>query len=694
MSNVIGTIVSVNEFLNNNKIDIYVRDKKGDSCTVFTLKDSRKYIIPAYQRELRWNEKQIHELIYDIVNGKLFLGNFIISEKTVGEINEYEIIDGQQRITSLRMIVKYIFENYTNPSAISKYDLCTLEVKSFKDFTELEKKSFIASEAEKEKFSITDDYHQIDSYMKLWEIISKCSLLKTNEQKRVFLTKLDSCYINLIILDKREVKLGIEYFVDVNQKGVRLDSEDTLKGYLFQYNSNEMNNLWTDIKKLCFTITEDYKCKYSLLLLFEQYFYCTLYKDEKFKNISLKQDFTLKEDFIIKGLNGEKEGEFSKGTHLIQVLRDNRDVLNDVKKIKDIGYLILEIIKEPHITQEFKKYINPYVLTGDGKIVDDDLQCMYYMLRQILLDSNEVPKALVIKYISDILLNKELSKKMIETTAEKKKIKQTYQSVYTMYILYILFALFVGKKNKEKLYNVFKDGDFQELMTKVIISILSEDKIVDNMKSISYKTFTKSSQLDPRKDAYRCKAIATLYNFMYYDSNRKIYSFNKHGELSNFLNKTDEFSLEHFLLNSKLKSRIYLGSPDETVPYENNILKFVGSMFNFIFIHDKINNTILDNRCLFEKIEILKKDGQAFEMLTEKQKEIVNKYDINCNYSKMALNLFYENKCFSKYIDICKQKDGKSLSDYFSKHFTEEYSDYIDLLTSSFLKQITQHHNK
>lgn len=507
MSNVIGTIVSVNEFLNNDKIDIYVRDKKGDSCTVFTLKDSRKYIIPAYQRELRWNEKQIHELIYDVVNGKLFLGNFIISEKTVGEINEYEIIDGQQRITSLRMIVKYIFENHDNPSAISKYDLCNLEVKSFKDFTKLEKKSFTITQAEKETFSITDDYHQINSYIKLWEIISKCSLLKTNEQKRVFLSKLDSCYINLIILDKREVKLGIEYFVDVNQKGVKLDSEDTLKGYLFQYNSNEINELWTDIKKLCFTITEDYKCKYSLLLLFEQYFYCALYKDEKFKNISLKQDFTLREDFTIKNSAGEKEGEFSKGTHLIQVLRDNRDVLNDVNKIKDIGYLVLNIIKEPHITQEFKKYINPQVLTGDGKIVDKDLQCMYYMLRQILLDSNEVPKALVIKYISDILLNEEFSKKIIETSEDKKKMKQTYQSVYTMYILYILFALFVGKKNKERIYNVFKNGNYEELMTSAIASILNENKIVNNQKSIAYKTFTKSLSEDPRKDAFRCKAV-------------------------------------------------------------------------------------------------------------------------------------------------------------------------------------------
>lgn len=690
MSNVIGTIISVNEFLKSDSVNISIRDKKGEYCDFFTLKEERKYMIPSYQRELRWDEKQIKELIYDVINGKQFLGNIIVSERTVDSYTEYEIIDGQQRITALRMIVKYIFETHTNPSSLEKYRICDLIINSFRDYTNLEQKSFDITHEDRELFKKTDDYHRMDSYIHLWKIIGEHSSLRSNEQKRVFLTKLDECYLNLIIVDRKHIKLGIEYFVDVNQKGVKLDPEDTLKGYLFQYNSLEMQDHWAEIKKICFEIIDDYKCKYSLLLLFEQYYYCTLYKDAKYKSILLKQDFSLKEDFVIKNEQGQIEKEFSKGTHLIQALRDHRDILQDICQIKKVATLILQIVKETTITRDFtEKYINPALLTGEGKISDDELQCIYYMLRQIMLDTNEVPKALVVNYIIDVLLNESLYKQKIESLAEKKQLKHIYQSVYTMYILYTLFALFVGKKNRERIYSVLKEGNYEELMTAAIRSILNEKTIVGNQKSIAYKTFSKSISEDPRKDAFRCKAVATLYNYMYFDTNRNIYTFNRHGELADFLLQSERYSLEHFLLNSQLKCRVYLGTQDQTVSYDTSLYKFVGSMFNFIFINEKVNNTVLDNRNLLEKIEILRKEGKGYDSLTDKQKRLISSSEVECNYSKMALKLFFDGKCFVKYMKICADQNKSSLENYFATQFVEEYSQYVDMLTESFLKQIT-----
>lgn len=258
-----------------------------------------------------------------------------------------------------------------------------------------------------------------------------------------------------------------------------------------------------------------------------------------------------------------------------------------------------------------------------------------------------------------------------------------------MYILYILFALFVGKKQKDRIYNVFKDGDYGQLMTKAISSILAENKLVDNQKSIAYKTFTKSSNEDPRKDAFRCKAVATLYNYMYFDSNKNIYTFNNHGELATFLNDTDKFSLEHFLLNSQLKSRIYLSGQENTVTYGSNLLRFVGSMFNFLFINKKVNNTILDNHCLWAKMEILNYNGAAFDSLTENQRELVQSANIECEYSLMALKLIVEKKCFDKYIEACKKQDEAALDEYFKTEFEVEYSDYVDLIVERFLRRIT-----
>lgn len=66
-----------------------------------------KYEIPIYQRNYAWEEKQITQLIDDIYvsNGTYFLGNLIVNQK---ESDVYEVIDGQQRLTTLYLLEKYL----------------------------------------------------------------------------------------------------------------------------------------------------------------------------------------------------------------------------------------------------------------------------------------------------------------------------------------------------------------------------------------------------------------------------------------------------------------------------------------------------------------------------------------------------------------------------------------------------------
>ena len=66
-----------------------------------------KYEIPIYQRNYAWEEKQIQQLIDDIYtsDGTYFLGNLIVNQK---EPDVYEVIDGQQRLTTLYLLEKYL----------------------------------------------------------------------------------------------------------------------------------------------------------------------------------------------------------------------------------------------------------------------------------------------------------------------------------------------------------------------------------------------------------------------------------------------------------------------------------------------------------------------------------------------------------------------------------------------------------
>ncbi len=99
-----------------------MREIRGDAKNIRSLLGGAKYAIDYYQREYRWARKQITELIDDLSEkfgesheegnersdvegyGHYFLGSIIISDK---DGHKY-IIDGQQRLTSLTLLLIYI----------------------------------------------------------------------------------------------------------------------------------------------------------------------------------------------------------------------------------------------------------------------------------------------------------------------------------------------------------------------------------------------------------------------------------------------------------------------------------------------------------------------------------------------------------------------------------------------------------
>lgn len=85
-----------------------------DLCTVAQLFDSNAvYTVPVYQRSFAWRTEQIEQLIGDIRDAiehgeeKYFLGNVIVTAKG-SESNVYEVIDGQQRLTTLYLLLTFL----------------------------------------------------------------------------------------------------------------------------------------------------------------------------------------------------------------------------------------------------------------------------------------------------------------------------------------------------------------------------------------------------------------------------------------------------------------------------------------------------------------------------------------------------------------------------------------------------------
>ena len=97
------------------------------------------YIVPVYQREYSWDEEQISRFIRDIFSSfwsvnedkteaylkeePLFIGTMQLSQKRILSKNESEqdIIDGQQRISTLFCLFKYISLRY--PKTFAKFSI-------------------------------------------------------------------------------------------------------------------------------------------------------------------------------------------------------------------------------------------------------------------------------------------------------------------------------------------------------------------------------------------------------------------------------------------------------------------------------------------------------------------------------------------------------------------------------------------
>ncbi|MEI8606897.1 DUF262 domain-containing protein [Pseudoalteromonas sp. B160] len=111
MNNVQALKVQSSNVNANNQIHSY--NVKG------LLSDTNRYLVPMYQRNYAWGEGEINQLIQDVLdyqenkpNQTYYIGTLVVFKR---KDDSYEVIDGQQRFTTLtllsfalkRMVTKY-----------------------------------------------------------------------------------------------------------------------------------------------------------------------------------------------------------------------------------------------------------------------------------------------------------------------------------------------------------------------------------------------------------------------------------------------------------------------------------------------------------------------------------------------------------------------------------------------------------
>lgn len=79
---------------------------------------SNRFTVPDYQRLYSWKESQWSEFWADLTTldeeDTHFLGSIVViqHQKSYDELNELELVDGQQRITTISLLLRVMREFY------------------------------------------------------------------------------------------------------------------------------------------------------------------------------------------------------------------------------------------------------------------------------------------------------------------------------------------------------------------------------------------------------------------------------------------------------------------------------------------------------------------------------------------------------------------------------------------------------
>ena len=189
------------------------------------------YVIPRYQRAYAWEDKEIVQLIDDINDstGDYYIGSLVVA-KVKGKVETYEVVDGQQRLTTLYLLLHYLVSCGRLEGEVGKTLSFDCRPNSNYTLTHIQdllsKEKPFADEEDRLEQSILNGLKAIDQKFTTGDAIDVDA----------FIERLMS-----VILYRIEVPEHTDlnrYFEIMNTRGEQLEQHDILKAQLMDYLSD------------------------------------------------------------------------------------------------------------------------------------------------------------------------------------------------------------------------------------------------------------------------------------------------------------------------------------------------------------------------------------------------------------------------------------------------------------------------
>ena len=200
----------------------------NNETNIFT---DEHYIVPLYQRGYAWEEKHIVQLIDDIMDipteGQYYIGSLIVHRRN----DSFEVIDGQQRLTTLFLLLKSLGEIQDREQVALRFD-CR------------DKSNYTLERVEKIVSGTSSD--MIDESRIQQELLCGYNIIK--DKLKCIDIKLLKDRLHKTVLYRIEVPKHTDlnhYFEIMNTRGEQLEQSDILKAKLMAYLQGD--NKWQEI---------------------------------------------------------------------------------------------------------------------------------------------------------------------------------------------------------------------------------------------------------------------------------------------------------------------------------------------------------------------------------------------------------------------------------------------------------------
>lgn len=452
---------------NNSKMRIM----DAENRTIRNLLDRYCFYVPDYQRSYSWKSAQIDEFLDDIFNiihstqpdARHFLGAITMSKHSNRQ-GEVDLIDGQQRITTIFIFLYVILSEYKsarfNDKAHGRADELLRKLAFLDDdgkrigsrlvlgafnrdfFNDYVINAYSLSDVERENIRASyKEKHEYDQNQALFEAFNRIKLsieerldcCKNEEDAYEYLKALHMCLYDrfeLVTMEVEEEADAFLIFETLNDRGLVLSAVDLIKNKLFQafsVNSLEFAQLKNDWETMCENIENKDNLKKYLLH----------YWRSKLGHVSSQTLYKTCRDYI-------SENSYSYAKAIVKDLREystyyngfcdpmaahpwtDKDLKGALDDMNKIGY----DIARPLLLSAIRKY--PH---DEAKLATVARLCLNFLIRYISVLRNK-PTSIekdISKWACDPNFSIDMLKEKFEEKAPDVKFQEALQNISIPY---------------------------------------------------------------------------------------------------------------------------------------------------------------------------------------------------------------------------------------------------------------------